>query len=131
MYIFHYFQYIQTRKGHFIDIETGRVVGDHSGIHKWTVGQRCCLKDWKDAYFVFKKDLDTNNLYVVGYSTIFHEIPNIPGRSLGYWDNLWDYLGFKNFIFISCRSLVLNILLCGTTFVLQKLLTGYVKDQLN
>ncbi|XP_041981518.1 mitochondrial tRNA-specific 2-thiouridylase 1 [Aricia agestis] len=57
--------FIQTRKGQFIDIDNGKVVGEHSGIHKWTVGQRCCLKDWKDAYFVFKKDMTTNNIYVV------------------------------------------------------------------
>lgn len=58
-------QYIETRKGNFIDIDTGQVVGEHSGLHKWTVGQRCCLANWKDAYFIFKKDLNTNNIYVV------------------------------------------------------------------
>lgn len=60
------FQYIETRKGNFIDIDTGQVVGEHSGLHKWTVGQRCCLANWKDAYFIFKKDLNTNDIYVVG-----------------------------------------------------------------
>lgn len=58
-------QYIQTKKGLFIDIDTGTVVGEHNGLHKWTVGQRCCLANWKDAYFIFKKDLNTNNIYVV------------------------------------------------------------------
>lgn len=58
-------QYIETKKGSFIDIDTGQVVGQHGGLHKWTVGQRCCLADHKDAYFIFKKDLDTNNIYVV------------------------------------------------------------------
>lgn len=59
-------QYIETKKGNFIDIDTGQVVGEHSGLHKWTVGQRCCLANWKDAYFIFKKDLNTNDIYVVG-----------------------------------------------------------------
>ncbi|XP_053608761.1 mitochondrial tRNA-specific 2-thiouridylase 1 isoform X2 [Plodia interpunctella] len=58
-------EYIETKRGNFIDIDTGQIVGEHSGLHKWTVGQRCCLADWKDAYFIFKKDLDTNNIYVV------------------------------------------------------------------
>ncbi|XP_026330849.1 mitochondrial tRNA-specific 2-thiouridylase 1 isoform X1 [Hyposmocoma kahamanoa] len=58
-------EYIETRKGNFIDIDTGQVVGEHSGLHKWTVGQRCCLANWKNAYFIFKKDLDTNDIYVV------------------------------------------------------------------
>lgn len=58
-------QYIETKKGSFIDIDTGQVVGQHGGLHKWTVGQRCCLADHKDAYFIYRKDLDTNNIYVV------------------------------------------------------------------
>ncbi|KAG6441039.1 hypothetical protein O3G_MSEX001552 [Manduca sexta] len=58
-------EYIQAKKGLFIDIDTGQVVGEHSGLHKWTVGQRCCLANWKDAYFIYKKDLSTNNIYVV------------------------------------------------------------------
>ncbi|CAG4945469.1 unnamed protein product [Parnassius apollo] len=57
--------FIQTKKGLFVDIDTGQVVGEHEGIHKWTVGQRCCLSNWKHPYFVFKKDFDTNNIYVV------------------------------------------------------------------
>ncbi|XP_075976853.1 mitochondrial tRNA-specific 2-thiouridylase 1 [Anticarsia gemmatalis] len=58
-------EYIDTKKGLFIDIDTGQVVGEHSGLHKWTVGQRTHLPSYKDAYFVYKKDLDTNNIYVV------------------------------------------------------------------
>ncbi|XP_037873298.1 mitochondrial tRNA-specific 2-thiouridylase 1 isoform X1 [Bombyx mori] len=58
-------EYIDTKKGQFIDIDTGRIVGVHEGLHKWTVGQRCCLPNCRDAYFVLKKDLATNNIYVV------------------------------------------------------------------
>ncbi|XP_026752693.2 mitochondrial tRNA-specific 2-thiouridylase 1 [Galleria mellonella] len=58
-------EYIETKKGFFIDIDTGQIVGEHGGLHKWTVGQRCCLANWKDAYFIFKKDLQTNNIFVV------------------------------------------------------------------
>ncbi|XP_014358828.2 mitochondrial tRNA-specific 2-thiouridylase 1 [Papilio machaon] len=57
--------YIETKKGLFIDFDTGQPVGEHSGIHKWTVGQKCCLANYKHSYFVFKKDLNTNNIYVV------------------------------------------------------------------
>ncbi|KAJ8719613.1 hypothetical protein PYW08_011788 [Mythimna loreyi] len=58
-------EYIETKKGKFIDIDTGQVVGEHGGLHKWTVGQRCGVPSHKEAYFIFKKDLDTNNIYVV------------------------------------------------------------------
>ncbi|CAH2041433.1 unnamed protein product, partial [Iphiclides podalirius] len=57
--------FIQPKKGLFIDIDKGQVVGEHGGIHKWTVGQRCCLASYKQPYFIFKKDLATNNIYVV------------------------------------------------------------------
>ncbi|VVC89531.1 unnamed protein product [Leptidea sinapis] len=58
-------EFITEKQGDFIDIDTGQKVGNHTGIHKWTVGQRCCLNSYKDAYFVFKKDLESNNIYVV------------------------------------------------------------------
>ena len=31
------------RPGPFIDIETGKVVGEHNGVHLWTIGQRIRL----------------------------------------------------------------------------------------
>ncbi|RVE46635.1 hypothetical protein evm_008708 [Chilo suppressalis] len=62
-------EYIETRKGLFIDIDNGQIVGEHSGLHKWTVGQRCCVSGYKKAYFVFKKDLESNNIYVVAGTT--------------------------------------------------------------
>ncbi|CAB3247363.1 unnamed protein product [Arctia plantaginis] len=58
-------EYIETKKGLFMDIDTGQVVGEHDGLHKWTVGQRTHIPGYKDALFVFKKDLETNNIYVV------------------------------------------------------------------
>ncbi|XP_072933542.1 mitochondrial tRNA-specific 2-thiouridylase 1 isoform X2 [Epargyreus clarus] len=57
--------FIQPKKGLFIDIDTGQTVGEHDGIHKWTVGQRCHLCSHKEAYFVFQKEQETNNIYVV------------------------------------------------------------------
>ncbi|XP_045516488.1 mitochondrial tRNA-specific 2-thiouridylase 1 [Pieris brassicae] len=58
-------EFIPEKNGHFIDIDTGQIVGEHTGIHKWTIGQRCCLRSFKDAYFIFKKDVVSNNIYVV------------------------------------------------------------------
>lgn len=59
-------EYIETKEGLFIDIDTGKTVGKHTGLHKWTVGQRCCIGGYKHAYFIYKKDLNTNIIYVVG-----------------------------------------------------------------
>lgn len=63
-------QFVQAKKGLFIDIDTGQRVGEHGGIHKWTVGQRCGLANYKQPFFIFKKDLDTNNIYVVSMKAI-------------------------------------------------------------
>lgn len=63
----------------FINIDSGEIVGEHSGLHKWTVGQRCCLPNYKHPYFIFEKDLTTNNIYVVSlyeYSIQFGSVGN-------------------------------------------------------
>lgn len=64
-YLLCYLQYIETKMGYFIDIDTGKIVGEHGGLHKWTVGQRTHMPSHKDALFVYKKDLVSNNIYVV------------------------------------------------------------------
>lgn len=56
---------MKEKPGHFIDIDSGRVVGKHFGIHQWTLGQRTKLQGLPVAYFTVKKDNDTNNIYVV------------------------------------------------------------------
>ncbi|XP_046968121.1 mitochondrial tRNA-specific 2-thiouridylase 1 [Vanessa cardui] len=58
-------EFIPSKPGPFIDIDTGQTVGEHTGIHKWTVGQRCCLSNCKQPYFVFNKHLEKNYIYVV------------------------------------------------------------------
>lgn len=58
------FQYIISKPGQFVDIDTDQVVGQHEGIHQWTVGQRCHLASFLKPYFVAKKDVGTNTIYV-------------------------------------------------------------------
>ncbi|CAN8001021.1 unnamed protein product [Ixodes hexagonus] len=47
-------KYVEPKRGTFVDIETGQVVGTHSGVHNWTLGQRCHLGGLRSAYFVAK-----------------------------------------------------------------------------
>ena len=49
-----------------VDIETGNVIGDHSGIMYYTIGQRKGLGIGGpgDAWFVVGKDYDKNVLYI-------------------------------------------------------------------
>lgn len=47
-----------------MDIDTSHIVGQHQGIHQWTVGQRCRLHSCLKPYFVAKKDVHKNIIYV-------------------------------------------------------------------
>ncbi|KAH8289689.1 hypothetical protein KR054_009503 [Drosophila jambulina] len=57
-------EYISSRSGHFVDIDSGARVGQHSGIHQWTVGQRCRLSSFLQPYFVARKEAVSNTIYV-------------------------------------------------------------------
>lgn len=56
--------YIEPKAGNFIDVDTEEIVGSHTGIHKWTLGQRCRISGKSTAYFVAKKLLDTHDILV-------------------------------------------------------------------
>lgn len=48
-----------------MDIETGEKVGEHLGLHHWTVGQGAKLGGYLKPYFIAYKDLTSNTIYVV------------------------------------------------------------------
>ncbi len=62
--------YIPTKKGKIIDIETGKYIKDHDGVMFYTIGQRKGLgiggipNEESDSYFVADKDVKNNILYV-------------------------------------------------------------------
>lgn len=61
---------IPEKPGDIVDISTGKVVGKHNGLSKYTLGQRKGLGigggfgKTLDAWFVSKKDLKTNTLFI-------------------------------------------------------------------
>ncbi|XP_057657492.1 mitochondrial tRNA-specific 2-thiouridylase 1 [Diorhabda carinulata] len=57
-------EYIPDKSGDFVDIDTGKVVGKHEGIHKWTLGQRTRISGLPVAYFVGRKYVENNIIYV-------------------------------------------------------------------
>lgn len=56
--------YIDLRPGNFVDVDSGKVVGTHQGIHTWTLGQRCNISGVPNAFFVQRKDPKTATIYV-------------------------------------------------------------------
>jgi len=57
-------EYIDDRPGDFVDVDTGRVVAQHKGIHHWTLGQRTRIAGSHNAYFVCRKEPKTATIFV-------------------------------------------------------------------
>ncbi|KAF5275073.1 hypothetical protein FQA39_LY07010 [Lamprigera yunnana] len=57
-------EYVDDNPGNFVDIDTTEIIGQHNGIHQWTLGQRIKVGGYSIAYFVAKKDVKTNIIYV-------------------------------------------------------------------
>ncbi|XP_022219173.2 mitochondrial tRNA-specific 2-thiouridylase 1 [Drosophila obscura] len=57
-------EYIASRSGQFVDTDNGAIVGNHEGIHQWTVGQRCRLGSFLQPYFVARKEASSNTIFV-------------------------------------------------------------------
>ncbi|CAB3367255.1 Hypothetical predicted protein [Cloeon dipterum] len=57
-------QYLNPVPGQFVDITTHEPVGEHTGIHHYTIGQNCKLPGRKHSYFVVDKNKDTQRILV-------------------------------------------------------------------
>ncbi|MBQ7423840.1 MAG: tRNA 2-thiouridine(34) synthase MnmA [Prevotella sp.] len=64
-------RYLGEKPGNVVDIETGKVLGQHRGLWFHTIGQRKGLGLGGGPWNVVKKDMETNVLYVVkGYEPV-------------------------------------------------------------
>ncbi|KRZ92423.1 Mitochondrial tRNA-specific 2-thiouridylase 1 [Trichinella sp. T8] len=62
--------YVMTKKGFFVDVDSQKKVGEHEGIHLFTRGQRVKIPGGKCPYFVSKIDPVDSTIYVCCYN--FH-----------------------------------------------------------
>lgn len=51
-------------EGEIVDIDTGKILGNHPGYYYYTIGQRSGLKLGGGPWFVVKKDVKNNIIYV-------------------------------------------------------------------
>ncbi|KAI9475885.1 MAG: tRNA methyl transferase [Benjaminiella poitrasii] len=68
-------QYIELSPGPAIDLEDGRVIGQHQGLYAYTIGQASRICHGSHKWFVAQKDLATNTLGCVAGSNhpaLFH-----------------------------------------------------------
>ena len=91
-------KFMGEREGKVIDIETGKVIGTHRGYWFHTIGQRKGLGLGGGPWFVVKKDIEENTLYVShGYDNLlqygrsfdmadFHFLTGDPWQEEGCFD---------------------------------------------
>ena len=94
-------RYLGTKAGKIVEFETGKVLGQHNGYWFHTIGQRKGLGLSGGPWFVIKKDLNENVLYVSqGYDpmTQYGMVVNLAGFEFitqdiwGNFDNEKDIL---------------------------------------
>lgn len=57
--------YIPPNPGPIIDLTTKKMVGQHSGLWSYTVGEKAKIRGMVEKMFVAKKDTPSNTIYVV------------------------------------------------------------------
>ncbi|NCC17638.1 MAG: tRNA 2-thiouridine(34) synthase MnmA [Bacteroidia bacterium] len=95
-------RYLGEKKGDIIELETGKKIGSHNGYWFHTIGQRKGLGLSGGPWFVVKKDIDNNILYVSqGYDpqTQYGKIVNLSGFEFITEDVWGDFSDEKDILF--------------------------------
>ncbi|KAH0808668.1 hypothetical protein GEV33_014123 [Tenebrio molitor] len=58
-------EYVEDKRGDFVDVDGATVIGHHNGVHQWTLGQRTRISGLYSPCFVAKKDPQNNVIYTV------------------------------------------------------------------
>ncbi|XP_018493879.1 mitochondrial tRNA-specific 2-thiouridylase 1 [Galendromus occidentalis] len=83
-------QYAEARPGNFIDMDTGRVVGEHKGKHMWTLGQRALLRNSPARYFISRTS-EGNDIFVCAG----HDHPSLFADSVRTFTPHWINPSFE------------------------------------
>lgn len=59
-------EYVERNPGEFVHRDSGRVWGQHDGIHYWTVGQRARIAGSKDKLYILRKQPDRRTILLCG-----------------------------------------------------------------
>jgi tRNA-5-taurinomethyluridine 2-sulfurtransferase len=57
-------RYLGEKKGTIVELESGKILGEHKGYWFYTIGQRQGLGLGQGPWFVIKKDIEENIIYV-------------------------------------------------------------------
>ncbi len=93
-------KYVGEKPGEIIELETGKVLGEHRGFWFHTIGQRRGLRLGGGPWFVVKKDIDKNIIYVSnGYDPISQYDDKIWLENLHILNPNHDYSSLKEIKF--------------------------------
>lgn len=70
-------EYVTPMPGDFVDIDTGKIVAQHYGIHNYTIGQRILVSGQKQKMFTIRKMSDQRTILVGGgtnHSSMFFDL---------------------------------------------------------
>ena len=93
-------KYVGEKPGDVVELETGRLLGEHKGFWFHTIGQRRGLGLGGGPWFVVKKDIEKNIIYVSnGYDPIAQYGDEIWLESLHILNPRHDYTGLSEIKF--------------------------------
>ncbi|XP_052283082.1 mitochondrial tRNA-specific 2-thiouridylase 1-like isoform X2 [Dreissena polymorpha] len=59
-------EYVDAQKGNFVNMETGEILGEHKGVHAYTLGQKALIGGLGgEPMFIADKNMQTNEILVV------------------------------------------------------------------
>ncbi|VDO03529.1 unnamed protein product [Rodentolepis nana] len=106
-------EYIEPTRGLIIELETGRIFGEHSGVHHFTIGQKIPGVTWgNEAFYVTKLDAESQEVFIVQGDNhpslymqycvtepavwISEECPPLPSDEFHFqWQNKWRPIGCR------------------------------------
>jgi tRNA-specific 2-thiouridylase len=93
-------KYAGEKPGDIVELETGKVLGEHQGFWFHTIGQRRGLRLGGGPWFVVQKDIEKNIVYVSnGYDPIAQYDDNIWLENLHFLNTVHDYSGLSDIKF--------------------------------
>lgn len=88
--------YVKFQPGEIINIENNKVMGTHQGLSFYTIGQAKGLgigsdKDFHDKWFVVRKDIEKNILYIAnGEENEYYKSTHLIGSELNFFNPMPD-----------------------------------------
>lgn len=65
--------HLGIKKGEIADITSGKIMGEHDGYYYYTIGQRSGLGLGGGPWYVVKKDIEENKIYISKENTLHRE----------------------------------------------------------